>query len=159
MHNPGRTVLRTTATVVSALLLAAGAAACSGSDDEVNDDEAPTLGDFETGDLDAPESVHPGEPFDVQTPGGPDRATYYDLYTQSGDDWVLQQILGISRGQSPPVARTWEPNENVPPIGYGGPGPDQITTLDDTTPGNYLVCIELPEERVTTCTDLSITAP
>lgn len=158
MKNSGTTVLRTITTATTAILLAASATACSGSDDEAYDDEPPTLSDFETGDLDAPESVHPGEPFDVHVPGQ-DRETYYDLYTKSGDDWVLHQWLSISIQQNPPSAQAWEPGLDDVGVGLDGPGPDQVTTLDDTTPGDYLLCMQLSAQDVPTCTDLTITSP
>lgn len=162
MKYTGKSVIHTCA---AAVVVVAVTAACSGSAAEPPTDaeppateEAPILGDFDLGGLVAPESVHAGEPFDVQVPDGQDRATYYSLYAQSDSQWQLQQLLFIGQNQDPPAASRWKPDTNVALIGLGGPGPDRIATLEETAPGSHLLCNEFVEQRSTVCTELNVSA-
>lgn len=158
---------RFAAATAVAVSLAALAACGSGDNDRERRDamsveeSAPTLGEYDSGVLVVPDSVQPGEPFDVQVPDGQERSSDYHLYAQSGDDWVLQQLLSVGLNDTPPSAHAWEPNVESAGVGRGGTGPDRLTTLDDTTSGPHLLCTELAEPPTYTlaCTELSISAP
>lgn len=126
----------------SALLVAVTAlSACQQEEIEPGSTLEETLKTFAAGDLEVPESVSPGEAFEVKFPDEPLRETRYGLYRSFRDTWVLDQFLLVAKNpDDTPTAVPWEKGAGGTSDALQGGESDKVALLGATKAGTYLLC-------------------
>lgn len=137
----------------AAVLVVVAVSACGGQG-------PPRLGDYTDAGIEVDGPVESDRRFEVTVPGEEIRTTYYELYAPEDDEWVLAQVLFAATESSPaPQAQEWSTRVTYSPSGLEGPGPDLLTTLADTEPGAYILCVPLISEDDRLCAEVDVVDP